>query len=91
MADTTRVTVTLPTEQLARLRSLTDDIPGYVAEAVAERMRNHSLAEERCHLLAEDLRRYEEEHGAFTEEELAQARAEIFGAADPPGPADAAG
>ncbi|CAL9505749.1 hypothetical protein SUDANB54_03513 [Streptomyces sp. enrichment culture] len=34
MADTTRVTVTLPSEQVAELRKLTDNVSGYVAEAV---------------------------------------------------------
>ncbi|MCG6497309.1 type II toxin-antitoxin system CcdA family antitoxin [Kitasatospora sp. A2-31] len=71
MGATTRITVTLPTEQVAELKKLTDNVSGFVAEAVARQIRNR--------LLGDDLRRYQEEHGAFTEEELAQARAEIFG------------
>jgi post-segregation antitoxin (ccd killing protein) len=82
MPETTRITVTLPTEQVAELKKLTDNVSGYVADAVARQIRND--------LLGEDLRRYEEAHGAFTEEELAQARAEIFGVADQSGPASAA-
>ncbi|MFJ7064485.1 hypothetical protein [Streptomyces sp. NPDC101115] len=74
MADTTRITVTLPTEQVAELRRLTDNISGYVAEAVARQIRHQ--------LLGEELRRYEEEHGAFTDEELAVAQARIFGTAE---------
>lgn len=37
MADTTRIMVTLPTEQVAELKKLTDNVSGYVAEAVARR------------------------------------------------------
>ncbi|WP_175430200.1 type II toxin-antitoxin system CcdA family antitoxin [Streptomyces hawaiiensis] len=54
MADTTRITVTLPTEQVAELRKLTDNVSGYVAEAVARQ------------LLGAGLQRHQEEHGAFT-------------------------
>ncbi|MFC8584066.1 hypothetical protein ACFUGD_05830 [Streptomyces sp. NPDC057217] len=72
MADTTRITVTLPTEQVAELKRLTDNVSGYVAEAVARQIRHQ--------LLGEELRRYEEEHGAFTDEELAAAQTRIFGA-----------
>ncbi|MET9517774.1 hypothetical protein [Streptomyces sp. NPDC002994] len=39
----------------------------YAAEALARRIRNE--------LLAEELHRYEREHGAFTDEERAQADA----------------
>ncbi|MEV0238136.1 hypothetical protein [Nonomuraea sp. NPDC050786] len=45
-----------------------------VAEAVARRLRHR--------LLGTDLLRYQEEHGEFTQEGLAQARSRIFGAAD---------
>ncbi|MBT2478682.1 type II toxin-antitoxin system CcdA family antitoxin [Streptomyces sp. ISL-94] len=69
MSGTTRITVTLPTEQVEELRKMTDNISGYVAEAVARQIRHR--------LLSEDLRLYQEEHGAFTEEELAAARAEL--------------
>lgn len=82
MADTTRITVTLPTEQVAELRKLTDNISGYVAEAVARQLRHQ--------LLGADLLRYQEEHGAFTEEELAEARSKIFGTPGVGGSASAA-
>ncbi|GGR19395.1 type II toxin-antitoxin system CcdA family antitoxin [Streptomyces netropsis] len=73
MSSTTRITVTLPSEQVAELRKLTDNVSGYVAEAVARQIRHQ--------LLGDDLRRYEGEHGNFTDEELAEARAKIFGTA----------
>ncbi|WP_405005402.1 hypothetical protein OHV13_15315 [Kitasatospora purpeofusca] len=65
MAATPRITVTLPTEQVAELKKLTDNVSGYVAEAVARQIRHR--------LLGEELRRYEEEHGAFTGEVAARA------------------
>jgi hypothetical protein len=68
---TTRITVTLPTEQVAELRRITDNVSAYVAEAVARQIRHK--------LLGDDLDRYEQEHGAFTEDELAQARSELLG------------
>lgn len=71
MADTTRITVTLPTEQVAELKKLTDDVSGYVAEAVARQLRHQ--------LLGADLLRHQEEYGAFTDEEPAKARSRIFG------------
>ncbi|MFB8235412.1 hypothetical protein ACFC58_02570 [Kitasatospora purpeofusca] len=74
MAATTRITVTLPTEQVTELRKLTDNTSGYVAEAVARQIRHQ--------LLGEELRRYEEEQGAFTEEELAAAHTRIFGSSE---------
>jgi hypothetical protein len=74
MPSTTRITVTLPTDQVAELRKLTDNVSGYVAEAVARRLRHQ--------LLGDDLRRHEGEHGSFTDEELAGARSQIFGGAD---------
>ena len=73
MSATTRITVTLPTEQVDELKKLTDNVSGYVAEAVARQIRHQ--------LLGEDLRRHQEEHGAFTDEELAEAHSKIFGAA----------
>ncbi|MDJ0343093.1 hypothetical protein QMK19_24445 [Streptomyces sp. H10-C2] len=82
MADTTRITVTLPTEQVAELKKLTDNVSGYVAEAVARQIRHQ--------LLGGDLRRHQEEHGTFSEEELSEARSSIFGAAEADGPASAA-
>ncbi|MEV2225467.1 hypothetical protein AB0E01_37165 [Nocardia vinacea] len=71
MSSTTRITITLPSEQVAELRQRTENLSGYIAAAVARQLRHE--------LLAEDLRAYQEEHGAFTEEELAKARADIFG------------
>jgi hypothetical protein len=82
MADTTRITVTLPTDQVAELKKLTDNVSGYVAEAVARQIRHQ--------LLGADLRSHEEEHGAFSEEEVAAARERIFGAAGAAGGASAA-
>lgn len=82
MSSTTRITVTLPSDQVAELRKLTDNVSGYVAEAVARQIRHQ--------LLGEDLRRHEEEHGPFSDEELAEARAKIFGSAGTSTGADAA-
>lgn len=82
MADTTRITVTLPTEQLTELKKLTDNVSGYVAEAVARQIRHQ--------LLGADLRTHTDEHGVFSEEELAQARARIFGTTQAAGGASAA-
>jgi post-segregation antitoxin (ccd killing protein) len=69
MSSTKRITVTLPTEQVEELKKITDNVSGFVAEAVAQQLRHH--------LLGEALRRYEEEHGEFTEEELAEAQAKV--------------
>ncbi|MEU6441476.1 hypothetical protein [Streptomyces sp. NPDC047046] len=44
----------------------------------------------RHQLLGEDLRRHEEEHGPFSDKELAEARAKIFGSASTSTDADAA-
>ncbi|MEU9927618.1 MULTISPECIES: type II toxin-antitoxin system CcdA family antitoxin [Streptomyces] len=82
MSSTTRITVTLPTDQVAELRKLTDNVSGYVAEAVARQIRHQ--------LLGDDLRRHEEEHGSFTEEELAEAHSKISGAVGTSKNADAA-
>ncbi|MFD7505248.1 hypothetical protein [Streptomyces sp. NPDC059850] len=82
MSSTTRITVTLPTEQVDELRKLTDNVSGYVAEAVARQIRHQ--------FLGEDLRRHQEEHGAFTDEELAEARAKILGPTDQSHHTDAA-
>ncbi|QKW07876.1 hypothetical protein HUT18_17255 [Streptomyces sp. NA04227] len=72
MADTTRIRVTLPTDQVAELKKLTDNVSGYVAEAVARRLRHQ--------LLGVELLCNQAEYGAFTEEELAEAQSRIFGA-----------
>ncbi|MEU0087598.1 type II toxin-antitoxin system CcdA family antitoxin [Streptomyces sp. NPDC006274] len=69
MAETTRITVTLPTEHVEELKKLTDNVSAYVAEAVARQIR-HQLREA-------EFQRYEEEHGAFTDEEMAAAQARI--------------
>lgn len=82
MADTTRITVTLPSDQVAELRKLTDNISGFVAEAVARRLRHQ--------LLGEDLLRHQEEHEEFSQEELAEAHSRIFGEANLGGSASAA-
>ncbi|MDT3727670.1 hypothetical protein ROS62_23425 [Streptomyces sp. DSM 41972] len=82
MADTTRITVTLPTEQVAELKKLTDNVSGYVADAVARQPRHQ--------LLGVDLQRLQVEHGAFAEEELAEARSRIFGDTDAGGSSGAA-
>jgi post-segregation antitoxin (ccd killing protein) len=82
MSATTRITVTLPSEQVTELRKLTDNVSGYVAEAVARQIRHQ--------LLGDDLQRYQEEYGAFSEEELAEARARIAAATDAASQPDAA-
>lgn len=82
MADTKRITVTLPAEQAAELKKLTDNVSGYVADAVARQIRHQ--------LLGADLRSHTDEHGAFTEEELSEARARIFGTAQAAGGASTA-
>ncbi|MEU4007813.1 type II toxin-antitoxin system CcdA family antitoxin [Streptomyces pseudogriseolus] len=74
MADTTRITVTVPTELVAELRKLTDDVSGYAAEAVARRLRHQ--------LLGADLRHHQEE--------LAEARSRIYGDAQGGGSAGTA-
>jgi post-segregation antitoxin (ccd killing protein) len=74
MADTTRITVTLPSDQVAELRKLTDNVSAYVTEAVARQLRHQ--------LLGADLLRHQEEHGEFTDEEMAQARSRISGVSD---------
>ncbi|MYT90384.1 hypothetical protein GTY40_04860 [Streptomyces sp. SID8359] len=75
------MTVTLPSDRVAELRKLTDNVSGYVAEAVARQIRHQ--------LLGDDLHRHEEEHGPFSEE-LAKARTKIFGSAVTPKGADTA-
>jgi post-segregation antitoxin (ccd killing protein) len=72
MAGTRRITVTLPAEQVAELHKITDNVSGYVAEAVARQIRRQ--------LLAEELHQYENEHGAFTAQERAAAQAKIAAA-----------
>ena len=73
MSATTRITVTHPSEQVAELGKPTDNVSGYGADAAARQIRHQ--------LLGDDLRRHQEEHGAFTEQELAEARGKIRGGA----------
>ncbi|OII66083.1 hypothetical protein BJP40_14660 [Streptomyces sp. CC53] len=75
MAETTRITVTLPTDDVEELKTLTDNVSAFVADAVAKKIRQYRREVE--------FRRYEEEHGAFTEEELAEADALIDAALNP--------
>ncbi|MGW9053650.1 hypothetical protein ACWGOT_26460 [[Kitasatospora] papulosa] len=82
MPSTTHITVTLPSDQVAELRKLTDNVSGYVAEAVARQIRRQ--------LLGDDLRRYEAEHGPFSDDELAGAGAKILGSGGASKSADAA-
>ncbi|MFE7812402.1 hypothetical protein ACFU5P_10605 [Streptomyces sp. NPDC057433] len=77
MADATRITVALPAWQVAGPGKLTDDVSGHVAEAVARQLRHQ--------LPGAGPMRCQEEQGAFTGEEPAEARPRIFGA---PGDAD---
>jgi hypothetical protein len=74
VSGTTRITVTLPSEQVAALKAITDNVSGYVAEAVARQIRHR--------LLVDELERHQSEFGAFTQEELSQARAKLFDAPD---------
>ncbi|WP_322779171.1 hypothetical protein [Frankia sp. Cas4] len=69
MSATTRITITLPSDQVAELKKITDNVSGYVAAAVARQIRHR--------LLVDELQRYQEESGAFTQEELAEARAKL--------------
>lgn len=49
---------------------MTDNVSGYVAEAVGSQIRHQ--------LIGSDLERHQEEHGPFTDEELAEAHSWIF-------------
>lgn len=71
MGRTRKVTITLPAELLESMRSHTDNVSGYLTE-LAERA-------ERRRLLREELDRYQEEHGSFTDEELGEARSLLHG------------
>ncbi len=81
---TKKITITVPEELVEAARDLTTNVSGYAAEALADRIRHD--------LLGEDLRRYQEEHGAFTEEEMAAADALLCGTSESSTPdyADAA-
>lgn len=71
MPETTRITVTLPAEQVTELKKITDNISGYVSEAVARQIRHR--------LTSEELQHHQAVYGEFTEEELAEARDKISG------------
>jgi hypothetical protein len=71
MARTKKVTITLPAELLESMKTHTDNVSGYLME-LAERA-------ERRRLLREELDRYQGEFGAFTDEEMTQARALLYG------------
>ncbi|WP_127498038.1 hypothetical protein [Actinoplanes solisilvae] len=74
MARTKKVTITLPAELLESMKTHTDNVSGYLTE-LAERA-------ERRRLLREELDRYQEEFGAFTDEEMAEARDLLHGPAE---------
>jgi len=67
--STSRVTVTLPKEQVEHIRQSTDNVSGFIAEAVADRLRGQAID---AYLDA-----YQAEHGAFTEQELHDAEASL--------------
>ena len=67
MADTGRVTVTLPLEQIEWVRQRTDNISAFVAEAIAAQIRHESR-----HKYVED---HKARFGDFSEETRATARA----------------
>ncbi|MFE9770713.1 hypothetical protein ACFYOV_03320 [Streptomyces sp. NPDC005931] len=82
MADTARITVTLPSEQVTEPRKLTDNVPGHVAEAVARQPRHQ--------LLLADLPRHQERVPSRVEVEpvtegAARGAAELLEAAGPHG------
>jgi len=60
--STTRITVTLPTEQVAAIRQTTDNASAFVADAVANELR--------WRVLGTFLDEYQAEQGSFTDEEL---------------------
>ncbi|PRY28288.1 hypothetical protein [Pseudosporangium ferrugineum] len=72
MARTKKVTITLPVELLESMKTHTDNVSGYLTE-LAERA-------ERRRLLRAELDRYQGESGAFTDEEMAEARSLLHGA-----------
>jgi len=69
MSTTARVTVTLPKEQVRHIRQKTDNVSGFVAEAVADRLRGQAIDDY--------LDAYQTEHGVFTEQELLDAEAAL--------------
>ncbi|MDX3384127.1 type II toxin-antitoxin system CcdA family antitoxin [Streptomyces niveiscabiei] len=69
-----KITITVPEELVEAARGLTSNVSGYAAEALADRIRHD--------LLGEALRLYQEEHGAFTAEEMAEADALLLGTSE---------
>lgn len=76
---TKKITITLPEELLESARELTDNLSGYASDALARKIRHD--------LLGEELRQYEKEHGAFTDQEKAEAYALLHGTPVPGAPA----
>jgi post-segregation antitoxin (ccd killing protein) len=72
VSRTKKVTITLPADLLESMKTHTDNVSGYLTE-LAERA-------ERRRLLREELDRYQGEFGAFTDKEMAEARAVLHGA-----------
>lgn len=68
---TKKIAIAVPEELVEAARGLTGNISGYVAEVFARQIRND--------LLAEELRRYQDEHGAFADEERAEADTLLHG------------
>lgn len=68
-----RVSLSLPEGTAEAVRALTSkrEFSSYIAEAVEHRLRTE--------LIAQDLAEYQREHGEFTAEERAWARAELSG------------
>jgi hypothetical protein len=71
-----RVSLSLPQGTAAAIRDITGrrEFSSYVAEAAEHRLRSE--------LIARDLDEYQREHGEFTDEERAWARAALTGEAD---------
>ena len=61
--------MTLPLDQVQQIRDTTTNVSGFVAEAVADRLR--------LELLRGDLAAYQAEHGVFTPDEREQARRDL--------------
>ena len=78
-----RVSLSLPEGTAAAIRNITGqrEFSAYVAEAVEHRLRSE--------LIAQDLEAHQQEHGRFTDEERAWARAALTGEADAGGSAAA--
>ncbi|WP_150251712.1 hypothetical protein [Nocardiopsis deserti] len=68
-----RVSLSLPEGTAEAVRAITGkrEFSAYITEAVEHRLRSD--------LIAQDLADYQEEYGAFTEEERAWAKAELAG------------